>query len=63
MYIDKIYFIDHVNNRLQPIALKEFKNDLRKTTKVKVYTYSKILKELTPDEYNALAKYMSYREG
>lgn len=58
MYIDKIYFIDHVNNRLQPIALKEFKNDLRKTTKVKVYTYSKILKELTPDEYNALAKYM-----
>lgn len=58
MYIDKIYYIDRANNRLQPIALKEFKNDLRKTTKIRVYTYSKILKKLTSDEYNALAKYM-----
>ena len=58
MYIDTIYYIDAENKRLQPIALKTFKNDLRKTTKVRVYTYSKILKELTSDEYNSLAKYM-----
>ena len=58
MYIDKIYFIDSVNKRLQPIALKEFANDMRKTTKVKTYTYSKILASLTSDEYNAIAKYM-----
>lgn len=58
MYIDKIYYIDPVNKRLQPIALKEFTNDMRKTTKVRAYTYSKILKSLKSDEYNAIAKYM-----
>ena len=58
MYIDTIYFIDSKNKQLKPIALKTFKNDLRKTTKVKVYTYAKILKALNSDEYNSLAKYM-----
>ena len=58
MYIDTIYFIDSENKQLKPIALKTFKNDLRKTTKVKVYTYAKILKALNSDEYNSLAKYM-----
>lgn len=58
MYIDKIYYIDPVNKRLQPIALKEFPNDMSKTTKVRAYTYSKILKSLKSDEYNAIAKYM-----
>lgn len=59
MYIDKIFYIDKVNNRLQPIALKEFKDSIVNTTKVRIYTYSKILKTLTSDEYQLLGKYMS----
>ena len=59
MYIDTIYMIDSNSHTLKPIALKEFKDSIANTTKVKIYTYSKILKSLTSDQYQILGNYMT----
>lgn len=59
MYIDTIYKIDVKTKRLIPIALKEFPDSISNTTKVKIYTYSKVLKVLTSDQYQTLGKYMT----
>lgn len=59
MYIDNIYTIDAINKTLKPIALKTYPNDMKKTTKVRVYTYAKILKSLPSDQYAGLSKYIN----
>ena len=59
MYIDTIYKIDVNTHTLKPIALKEFRDSIDNTTKVKIYTYSKILRSLTSDQYQSLGKYMN----
>lgn len=59
MYIDKIYSIDVNTKQLKPIALKEFRDSITNTTKVKIYIYSKILKSLTSDEYQTIGKYIN----
>lgn len=59
MYIDNIYTIDAVNKTLKPIALKTYPNDMKKNTKIRVYTYAKILKSLPSDQYAGLSKYIN----
>ena len=59
MYIDKIYCIDKATKQLKPIALKEFKDSIANTTKVKIYTYSKVLKSLTSDQYQTIGRYIN----
>lgn len=56
-YIDKMYYIDTANSRLNPINIKEYRDNVVKSTKAKIITLSKIIKELTSDQYNLLKIY------
>lgn len=56
-YIDGLYYIDQDNMTLRPIDVKNFPNDKVKSEKAKIITLSKIVKELTSDQYNMLVSY------
>lgn len=53
-YIDGFYSIDYANNRLVPIAIKEYPNNINKTVMSKLKTYTDILKTLSNDQYNVM---------
>lgn len=50
VYIDNIYLIS--DGEYIPIACKQDKNSIAKTTKYRVVTYSRIISNLSSDEYN-----------
>ena len=50
-YIDKIYRIDHANHQLIPIETPLFQNNVTKTYKGRIKTYSKVIDTLTSDQY------------
>jgi len=52
VYIDAIYVIK--DNQFVPIALKEYKDNLAKTTKYKIATYAKVINRLSSDSYNKI---------
>lgn len=56
-YIDGIYYIDMADKTLRPVNIKKFVNDKVKTAKAKIITLSKIVKELTSDQFNMMATY------
>ena len=56
-YIDGMYFIDQASKSLRPIYVKEYPNDVVKSTKAKIITLSKIVKDLTSDQFNMIAMY------
>lgn len=56
-YIDGMYYINSDTNELQEIYVKKYPNDVVKSTKAKVITLSKIVKDLTSDQYNLIAMY------
>ena len=49
-YISNIYLIDRATSSLKPISCKEYRDNALKTTKAKIFTYSKILKTLSSDQ-------------
>jgi len=51
-FIGNIYKIDKTNNELIAVDTKPDKNDFRKTVKNKIIIYTKLLSQLTSDEYN-----------
>lgn len=51
-YINAIYVIDRATKTLVPINLTKNDNDMKKELMIKIKRYSKILKELSPDELN-----------
>ena len=53
-YIDGFYKIDYANNKLIPIAIKEYPNNINKTVMSKLKTYIDILKTLSNDQYNVM---------
>ena len=57
-YIDTIYFIDRSTNQLSPIAIKQYPNDIAKTTKRKIKIYYEILSTLSSDQYFAFTSYI-----
>ena len=58
-YIDEIYHIDPVNMTLSPVGYKKFTNNPTKTLKAKISQYSKILRTLSSDQYNAILQYIN----
>ena len=50
-YIDEIYLIDHENNQLRPIEIKQYADNQAKSIKSKINVYSKILNNLNSDQY------------
>ena len=58
-YIDEIYHIDPVNMVLSPVGYKKFTNNPTKTLKAKISQYSKILRTLSSDQYNAILQYIN----
>ena len=56
-YIDGMYYINSEKKELQEIYVKKYPNDVVKSTKAKVITLSKIVKDLTSDQYNLIAMY------
>jgi hypothetical protein len=58
-YVEEIYLIDREVGELRPIELKEYPNNLTKTSKEKIVKYGKIIKSLSSDQllqFNALIK-------
>ena len=53
-YIDGFFRIDYENNKLIPIAIKEYPNNINKTVMSKLKTYIDILKTLSNDQYNIM---------
>lgn len=51
-YIDGFFFIDKEHNKLVPMAVKQYPNNLNKTVLEKLKLYAQILKTLTSDEYD-----------
>lgn len=58
-YIETIYVIDRDNNKLSPIQVKTYDNDLGKTMKNRVVQYSKIISSLSSDQYYSLSAAIS----
>lgn len=58
MYIDKVFVIDPSSNSLRPLAIKEYRNDPKKTLKAKVLALARILPTLTSDQYNLISSYI-----
>ena len=56
-YVDGMYFIDRSSSSLKPIYVKEYPNDIVKSTKAKIITLSKIVKDLSSDQFNMIAMY------
>lgn len=50
-YIDSVYKIDHANKCLIPIQSPFFQNNVTKTYKTRIKTYSKIIDTLSSDQY------------
>ena len=61
--VEQIFFIDRNANELKPIAVKEYKNDPKKTLKAKIITLAKIMKELTSDQYQLVKIYVEKLTG
>lgn len=53
-YIDTIYYINRSTNELQPLQVKEYADNLLKTVKAKIITFTKIINNLTPDQFSYL---------
>lgn len=58
-YIDGMYYINAEEMELRPVNVKEFPNDIVKSQKAKIITLSKIIKDLTSDQYNMLVLYVN----
>lgn len=58
-YIDSMYYIDAEHSMLNPINVKSFRNNVVKSTKAKIITLAKIIKNLSSDEYNLIKIYTS----
>ena len=56
-YVDGMYYIDRSSSSLRPIYVKEYPNDIVKSTKAKIITLSKIVKDLSSDQFNMIAMY------
>lgn len=56
-YVDGMYYIDQNDKVLRPIYVKEYPNDVVKTAKAKIITLSKIIKDLSSDQFNMIAMY------
>lgn len=57
-YIDKIYYINKQEKTLQPIRVNVYANNMKKTIKAKIKTFSQIISSLNSDQYNTLLAYM-----
>lgn len=53
-YVDGFFRIDRESMSLEPIAIKEYPNNLNKTVISRLKVYTSILKTLTNDQYNVL---------
>lgn len=53
-YVDSVYKMDHVNKVLVPIQSPYFQNNVTKTYKTRIKTFSKVLDTLTSDQYRYL---------
>lgn len=58
-YVDTMWYIDIANSSLHPLNVKQYRDNVVKTTKAKIITLAKIIKELTSDQYNLLRIYIS----
>lgn len=58
MYVDKIFVIDAATKSIRPLAIREYRNDPRKTLKAKVLALAKVLPTFSPDQYNLLSAYV-----
>lgn len=61
--VEQIFFIDRAANELKPIAIKQYKNDPKKSLKAKIITLAKIMKELTSDQYQLVKIYVEKLTG
>ena len=50
-YVDSVYKIDHASKTLIPIQSPFFQNNVTKTYKTRIKTFSKVLDTLTSDQY------------
>lgn len=53
-YVDSVYKMDHANKVLVPIQSPYFQNNVTKTYKTRIKTFSKVLDTLTSDQYRYL---------
>ena len=53
-YVDSVYKMDHTNKVLVPIQSPYFQNNVTKTYKTRIKTFSKVLDTLTSDQYRYL---------
>jgi hypothetical protein len=58
-YIDGFFKINHETMSLDPIAIKEYPNNLNKTVISRLKVYNSILKTLSSDQYNILMAKLS----
>lgn len=56
LYMDEIYLID--NGEFRVVDYKKYPDNIAKTFKSKIVTYSKILKSLTTNEFNIMVAYV-----
>lgn len=54
VYIDRMYKIDLESGQIFPIAVKEYPNNMAKSIKAKIITYSKVMNSLNADSYSLL---------
>lgn len=58
VYMDSIYFIDRETNELRPIEYTEYPNNIIKTIKSKIVTFTKVLKTLNSDQFKEFNAYI-----
>lgn len=58
-YIDEICLIDQQDGQLYPLYYKRFPTNKVKDLKSRIIEYSKIIKALTPDQYNMIVAYIN----
>lgn len=61
--VEQIFYIDRNANELKPVAIKQYKNDPKKSLKAKIITLAKIMKELTSDQYQLVRIYVEKLTG
>jgi len=61
--IDKVFFIDPQLEALRPLNVKQYPNDPAKSLKAKIIVLSKVMKELTSDQYQIIRLYVEKLTG
>ena len=62
-YISGMYEIEAENGLIRPLYIKEYRDNIIKTTKAKIITLAKVIKELTSDQYSMLRIYTNEITG